>query len=70
MPPYKEFSILLFTIIIIIYIFVYNDYPNINGVLIFILILTSIIFLFHKWYFQMMHMLSYSNSVYHIRMLS
>lgn len=70
MPPYKEFSILLFTIIIIIYIFVYNDYPTVNGVLIYLLILISIIFLFHKWYFEMMHMLSYSNSVYHIRILS
>jgi hypothetical protein len=69
MPPLYHLSWLLIIIILIIYVFISNEPPTVNGVLILLLVLISFIFLFHKWYFHMIQSLRYKNSVYHIQMI-
>jgi hypothetical protein len=69
MPPLYHLSWLLIIIILIIYVFISNEPPTVNGILILLLVLISFIFLFHKWYFHMIQLLTYKNSAYHIQML-
>ena len=69
MPPLYHLSWLLIIIILIIYVFISNEPPTVNGILIFLLLLISFIFLFHKWYFHAIKSLTYKNSVYHIQMI-
>lgn len=69
MPPLYDLSWILIIIIIVIYLFILNEPPTVNGILILLLVLISVIFLFHKWYFQLMQTLRYKNAEYHMQIL-